>query len=83
MAIELSKAEFKEKYKKYRTKDDGWTDDYWDHFFERREDMRFYFEEPKTPAHTRMFVNQHGNSVHLYFMTLDAEESLFDYPGKE
>jgi len=30
-----------------------------------------------------MFINSSHDTVHLYFMTLDAEESFFDYPGKE
>jgi len=30
-----------------------------------------------------MFISEDQDSVHLFFMTLNAEESFFDYPGKE
>jgi len=83
MKKELTKTEFKKVYMTYRTEGDGWSDDYWEHFYEHKEGQRYSFEEPKTPQHTRMFVSEDQGSVHLYFMTLDAEESLFDYPGKE
>ena len=83
MAKELSKAEFKKMYMHHRTDGDGWTDDYWDHFFEKKTGKRYFYEKPKTAEHKRMFVNQSIESVSLYFMTLDSEESFFDYPGKE
>ena len=83
MKKELSKAEFKKMYMRHRTDGDGWSDNYWDHFYEQQKGKRYFYEEPPTPEHKRMFVNESPGSVHLYFMTLDAEESLFDYPGKE
>ena len=36
MKGELSKSEFKRMYMKYRTEGDGWSDKYWDHFYERQ-----------------------------------------------
>ena len=36
-----------------------------------------------TPNIMRMFISESHDSLHLFFMTLDAEESFFDYPGKE
>ena len=83
MRKELTKTEFKKMYMKYRTDGDGWSDKYWEHFFEHQNGNRYFFEEPETPEHKRMFINKSHDSVHLYFMTLDSEESFFDYPGKE
>ena len=83
MQKELTKAEFKKAYMSYRTDGDGWTDDYWDHFYENQPDKKFFFTAPETPAHDRMFISESGRQVHLFFMTSESEESLFDYPGKE
>jgi len=83
MDKELTKLEFKKMYMNYRTDGDGWSDDYWNHFYENQEGKKYFFTEPETPAHTRMFISESGNSLHLFFMTSDSEESFFDYPGKE
>ncbi|NNF67820.1 MAG: hypothetical protein HKM98_09965 [Gammaproteobacteria bacterium] len=83
MKKELSKRQFKKMYMKYRTDGDGWTDDYWDHFFEKRNVKRFFFTAPETPAHDRMFISQDAISAHLFFMSSDSEERLFDHPGKK
>ena len=83
MSKELTKAEFQKMYMKYRTDGDGWSDEYWEHFYEHQKGGKYFFEAPETPEHKRMFINSSPGSVHLYFMTLEAEESFFDYPGKE
>lgn len=83
MKKELSKAEFKEMYMNYRTEGDGWTDDYWDKFYEQQEGKKYFFTEPETSEHGSMFVSEGHGSLHLFFMDDDAEERLFDYPGKE
>jgi hypothetical protein len=80
---ELSKSEFKKVYMNYRAADDGWSDSYWDHFYEQQEAKRFFFTEPETPGHTRMFISEDAISVHIFFMSDDSEERLFDYPGKK
>ena len=80
---ELTKMEFKKMYMNYRTDGDGWSDEYWDKFYEHQKAKKYFFTEPETPEHNRMFISGGGNSVHLFFMTLDSEESFFDYPGKE
>lgn len=79
----LSKAEFKKMYMTYRTDGDGWSDNYWDHFYENQKGKRYYFDPPETPAHTRMFISESGDKVSLFFMSEEAEERFFDYPGKE
>ena len=83
MKKKLSKAEFKEAYMKYRTEGDGWSDNYWDHFYKNQEGGSYWITEPETPQHTRMFISGGPGSVHLFFMTDESEERLFDYPGKE
>ena len=83
MRKELTKMEFKKMYMNLRTDGDGWSDKYWEHFYENQQAKKYFFTEPETPDHTRMFISESGNSVSLFFMTLDAEESFFDYPGKE
>jgi hypothetical protein len=75
--------EFKKMYMDYRTDGDGWTDDYWEHFYEHKKGAQYFFTEPETPEHNRMYISSSRASVHLFFMTSDSEERLFDYPGKE
>ena len=84
MREQVTKAEFKKLYMKHRTVGDGWSDDYWEHFYAPRDDTsRFFFTAPETPRHDRMFISSDPVSVHLFFMTSESEDSLFDYPGKE
>ena len=84
MTEKVSKAELKRLYVKHRSKDDGWTDDYWEHFFAPMDETnRFTFTPPETPRHDRMFISSDPVSVHIFFMTSESEERLFDYPGKE
>lgn len=83
MRKELSKMEFKKMYMKHRTDGDGWSDKYWEHFYEHQEGQQYFFTAPETPEHTRMFISGDSASVHLFFMTSESEESFFDYPGKE
>ena len=83
MKKKLSKTEFKKMYMTYRTDGDGWSDKYWEHFYEQQKAKQYFFTEPETPEHTRMFISESHGSLHLFFMTSDSEESIFDYPGKE
>lgn len=83
MEREVSKAEFKKAYWKYRGDRDGWTDDYWQHFFENEEGKRYFVSPPETRQHDRLFITTSSDRRYMYFLTVDAEEALFDYPGKE
>ena len=83
MEKEVSKAEFKKAYMQYRGERSGWTDRYWQHFFENEEGKRYFLELPETPEHDRLFLTTSGDRRHMYFLTLQAEESFFDHPGKE
>lgn len=83
MIKKLTKMEFKNMYMNYRSEGDGWSDDYWDSNYESQDGKQYFFTAPQTPEDSRMFISEDQNSVHLFFMSLESEESLFDYPGKE
>ena len=65
----------------------GWDLNYWDRFFEReqRSGMKFLVQEPETPEQTRMMIvtDFGANEYRLFFLTEEAEDRLFDFPGKE
>ncbi|HLF34692.1 MAG TPA: hypothetical protein VI583_10655 [Cyclobacteriaceae bacterium] len=83
MEKEITKEKFKELYFKYSTQDSGWTEDYWNHFFEKEAGKRYFFTKPATPESTRMFIVSEGVKHRMIFLTEDAEESFFDFPGKD
>lgn len=82
MEKEISKAEFKKAYIKYRGDRSGWTDGYWQHFFEDEEGMRYFLSPPASPQHNRLFLTTSSDRRHMYFLTLEQEEGFFDNPGK-
>ena len=83
MEKEVSKAEFKKAYMTYRSQGDGWTDRYWQESFEKEEGKRYFLRIPDSPRHNRLFITSDSESHRMYFLTDEAEESFFDYPGKE
>ena len=64
----------------------GWTRDYWDTFFVKNVDprMRFVVEPPVSAEHSRMFIVSDFTAMEyrMIFMTEEAEDRLFDFPGK-
>ena len=83
MEEEVSKAKFKDLYFKFATPNSGWTQEYWNQFYEEEEGKRYFFTSPETPESTRMFVVSGEDCHRMIFLTEDAEESFFDFPGKE
>ena len=83
MEEEITKEKFKDLYSKYATPNSGWTEDYWNRFYENEEGKRYFFSKPETPKSTRMFIISEGIRHRMVFLTEDAEESFFDFPGKE
>jgi hypothetical protein len=81
MFNEVSKAEFKALYTIHARPDDGWTAAYWDTFYEgeSRPALRFLYEPPESPAHTRMMlVEDHGQGeCRMFFLTEEALEGFF------
>lgn len=82
MEKEVSKAEFKKAYMQYRGDNDGWSDGYWQRFFEDEEGKRYFFSPPESPRHNRLFITTSSDHRHMYFLTPESEEGFFDYPGK-
>lgn len=82
MEREITKQEFQKLYVKYgqSQKDSGWTQGYWDEFYEPQTGVRYFFTEPTSPDETRMFINSGGNTERIFLMTEDAEESFFEHP---
>ena len=80
---EITKEKFKEFYFYYATPNSGWTEDYWNHFYENEEGKRYFFTKPDTPASTRMFIVSENTKHRMVFLTEEGEESFFDFPGKE
>ncbi len=77
---EVTKEEFKSVYFKYGKEDDGWNQEYWDKFYENKNDSKFLVELPTNNTKTRMMiVNDFANNEYrLFFVSIDEEEALFD-----
>lgn len=80
---EVTKAEFKTLYFKYSLPNSGWTQDYWNKFFENEEGKKYFFQAPVTANHTSMFITSDKETRRIVFMTEESEEAFFDFPGKE
>jgi len=79
---EISKEEFKQFYFKYGKLNEGWSQEYGDHFFENEKDKKYYFAEPESSKYNRMFIVTGDRIRRMVFLTEEGEESFFDYPGK-
>ena len=84
---EATREEFKELYFRLGGGEAvGWGRAYWNEFFpdDGRTDMKYRVEEPETPEHRRMMiVTDFGVKEHrLFFLTEEAEESFFEFPGE-
>lgn len=83
MEEEVSKGRFKDLYFKYATTNSGWTEEYWNHFYEKKEGDRYFFSKPATPESSRMFIVSGEGTHRMIFLTEEAEESFFDFPEQE
>ena len=84
---EVTKEEFKEFYFKLGGgAATGWGLDYWNKFFPDNEEtgMKYLVEEPATPEHTSMIIVTDGSAKEhrLFFMTVEAEERFWEFPGE-
>jgi hypothetical protein len=77
MDVQISKEEFKSKYMKYGQPNSGWTEDYWNQFFELEQDKSYFFQEPESPAANRMMIVSGDRKHRMIFLTEDSEESFF------
>ena len=78
---EVDKNEFREMYFRHAQPHDGWTQSYWDQFYEEEKtpSMRYFVEPPESPAHCRMMIvdDYETRQYRLFFFTEDSEESFF------
>lgn len=79
MTKEITKKEFK----KLCFKHEYCNRDYWNDFYGKEKDVKYYFTEPVNPAQTRMLVISESDQRRIILLTEDAEESFFSYPGKD
>lgn len=82
MDREISKQEFRELYIKYGQSHEytGWTQQYWDRFFENETDKQYFFTEPTEPDQTRMFIDSGKDTRRIFLLSEEAEESFFEFP---
>jgi len=75
----VSKQKFKDAYFKYGLEKGGWSQSYWEKFFEPEEKvpMRYAIEEPSSPEHNRMMIVSDHDEYRLFFFTEESEESFF------
>jgi len=57
--------------------DSGWTQEYWDRFFEQESGMRYFFTAPDAPDQSRMFLDTAAGTRRIFLLSEDAEESFF------
>lgn len=80
---EISKAEFRTIYFQHAKPFSGWTQEYWNQFFEDKVGHQYFVYESENPEATRMFIREDGNNHCIFFLTEESEESFFDFPGKD
>ena len=77
MDVQVSKIEFKKLYFDYAQPNSGWTEDYWNQFFETEQDKSYFFEEPESPAKDRMMIVSGDKKHRMIFLTENSEDSFF------
>lgn len=80
---EVTKEKFKEVYFRLGGGDaSGWTADYWRKSFEGEGEpgWRFMVEEPRSPAHDRMWIvtDHETKEFRLFFTAEQSTEDFFD-----
>jgi hypothetical protein len=78
---EVSKAEFKKLYFRYASPGSGWTEDYWNNFYENEENKKYFFTAPDSHLSTQLFIISDDSTRRMVFLTEDSTESFFDNPG--
>ena len=83
MQVIVTHTHFRELYFQYAQPNSGWTEDYWKQFFETKQSDVYYFEAPESPLANRMMISSGQNTHRMFFLTEDAEESFFQFPGDD
>ena len=77
---EVTKQQFKEMYFSHRQRNSGWTNDYWEKFFEPEpaQPMKYKVEPPASPGHTSMMiVTDFGSREYrMFFLTQDEADRM-------
>jgi hypothetical protein len=78
---QVSKELFKEMYFRLGGgKASGWTADYWQEFFEDKDDLGWMYmvEEPRSAEHNRMYIvtDYKAREYRLFFVTEQSEDSF-------
>lgn len=80
----VTKEEFREIYFRLGGGRGGWTQSYWDKFFEPTPDrpMKYQIEEPASPEHNCMWIvsDYETNEYRLFFMTEENSDSALEFP---
>lgn len=79
---EITKEEFKNLYFRYGIPGSGWTLEYWNIFYEKETGKRYYFDEPRSPESTQMYIDSGDNGHRIFLLSEESSESFHDYPGK-
>lgn len=77
----VTHSQFKTLYFQHAQPHSGWTEDYWNQFFEGKESDVYYFEAPDSPLANRMMISTGQNMHRMFFLTEEAEESFFQFPS--
>lgn len=79
MFRDLTREQFKAIFLEHATREQGWT---WAAFEPERPGMRYRYEPPESPAHTRLMIATDfgAQEYRLFFMTEEAEERFFEFP---
>lgn len=77
MEKEITKEEFKKIYFENAQPNSGWTQDYWYHFYENEENIRYFLAPKSSKNENRMFISSNKDSHRIYFLTEESEESFF------
>jgi hypothetical protein len=82
---QITKVEFKRLYVKYGQSkpDTGWTQEYWNRFYENETGMKYVVTEPESPNAVMWIGGNDWNTHRMFFLSEDATESYFDFPDKE
>jgi hypothetical protein len=80
---QVTKEQFKECFLRYSQPGDGYGPEYWDRFFGKPDasPIRYLVEEPQSPEHCRLMLVTGAGECRLFFMTEEAEERFFEFPG--
>ncbi len=80
--VEVTKEQFKALYFKYATPESGWTEDYWNKFYEKKEGEKYFFRKSANPEAV-MCIADGQKENRIYFLTEDALDAFYDFPGKD